>query len=263
MPAVHRVRATSPAAPYGFVWRAALALNALVAAVGLAIKFGGAATTADPHFPTVLGRVANELCYFTIQSNLIVVAVCVALAWRPERLQWIAGAPRLIALVCITVTGIVYYALLASDEHFVGIAKVGDVLAHTVSPVLYVGTWLLLGPRGQLQRRHISQMLAFPMLWIALTMVRGAIIHVYPYDFVDVGVNGYFSVIVTIVGLTAAAAALAAAAVWFDLSRSLDRAVRPLPATLRGGQHLVGGGLQVGDERVDLAVVDSAYRAMQ
>ena len=101
------------------------------------------------------------------------------------------------------------------------------------------------------------------MLWIALTMVRGAIVHVYPYDFVDVGANGYFAVSVTIVGLTAAAAALAAAAVWFDLSRSLDRAVRPLPATLRGGQHLVGGGLQVGDERVDLAVVDSAYRAMQ
>ncbi len=158
----------------------------------------------------------NELCYFTIQSNLIVVAVCVALAWRPDRWRWVAGAPRLVGLVCITVTGIVYYALLAADQHFVGLAKVGDVLAHTASPVLYVGTWLLLGPRGHLRRRHIAQMLVFPAVWIALTLVRGWIIHVYPYDFVDVGANGYLAVIVTIVGLVAAAAALATAAVWFD-----------------------------------------------
>jgi hypothetical protein len=197
-------------------WRAALALNALAAAVALVIKFGEAATTADPQFPSVFGRLANELCYFTIQSNLIVVGVCAALAWRPERWRWVAGAPRLIGLVCITVTGIVYYALLAADEHFVGIAKVGDVLAHTVSPVLYVGTWLLLGPRGHLRRRHVGQMFVFLAMWVALTLVRGGITHVYPYDFVDVGANGYVSVLVTILGLTAVAVALGAAAVWFD-----------------------------------------------
>ena len=37
-------------------WRAALAVNAVVAAVALVIKFAGAATTADPAFPTVFGR---------------------------------------------------------------------------------------------------------------------------------------------------------------------------------------------------------------
>jgi hypothetical protein len=197
-------------------WRAAMALNAVVAAVALAIKFGESATTADPQFPTVFGRVANELCYFTIESNLIVVLVCAALAWRPERWRWVAGAPRLTGLVCITVTGVVYYTLLASDEHFVGIAKVGDVLAHAVSPILFVGTWLLLGPRGELRYRHVGQMFVFVALWISLTLVRGAIVHVYPYDFVDVGANGYVSVIVTILGLSAAAAGLAVAAVWFD-----------------------------------------------
>jgi hypothetical protein len=197
-------------------WRVALALNALVAAVALVIKFAEAATTADPQFASVFGRVANELCYFTIQSNIIVMAVCAALAWRPERWRWVAGAPRLVALVCISVTGIVYYALLASDQHFVGIAKFGDVLAHAVSPLLYVGTWFLLGPRGYLQRRHVVQMLTYPLLWVALTLVRGAIIHIYPYDFVDVAANGYVAVIVTIVALLAAAGGLAAAAVSFD-----------------------------------------------
>ena len=210
-------------------WRIAFAANAVVAAVALAIKIGEAATTTDPQFPTVFGRVANELCYFTIQSNIIVFVVSAALAWRPDGWRRVAGAPRLTALVCITVTAIVYYAILAADEHFVGIAKVGDVLAHTVSPLLCVGTWLVLGPRGELRRRHVGEMLVFPALWIALTLVRGAIIHVYPYDFVDVEANGYLSVIVTIIGLTAAATGIAAAAVWIDRQLSTARS-RPMVA---------------------------------
>lgn len=189
---------------------------ALVAATGLIIKFGEAATTADPQFSSVFGRVANELCYFTIQSNIIVVAVCIALAWRPAQWRRVASVPRLVGLVCITVTCIVYYALLAGDEHFVGIAKVGDVLAHAVSPMLYVGTWLVLGPHGLLRRNHAAQMLVFPVSWIVLTLARGAIIHSYPYDFVDVAANGYVSVLVTIAALTAAAGAMAVGAVSLD-----------------------------------------------
>ena len=220
---------TSTSTPMSLAVRVALGVNALVAATGLAIKFGEAATTADPQFLSLFGRVANELCYCTIQSNIIVVAVCVALAWRPTQWRWVAGVPRLVELVCITVTCIVYYALLAGDEHFVGIAKVGDVLAHAVSPALYVGTWLVLGPRGVLRRRHAAQMLVFPVSWVALSLVRGAIIHNYPYDFVDVAANGYVSVLVTIAMLTAAAGALAVGAV--SLDRRLTKRYSIVPYT--------------------------------
>ena len=237
MSTVRSIPTSRSSAPAATSWRAALALNALVAAVALAIKIGESATTADAQFPTVFGRVANELCYFTIESNLIVLVVCAAVAWQPDRWRWLAGAARLTGLVCITVTGVVYYTLLASDEHFVGIAKVGDVLAHAVSPLLYVGTWLLLGPRDQLRYRHVAQMFVFVGLWVSLTLVRGAIIHVYPYDFVDVGANGYISVIVTILGLSAAAAALAAAAVWFDRRPMTQRLARPVgPAARAAGR---------------------------
>ena len=216
-------------------WRVALGLNAVVAAVGLTIKFAEAATTADPQFPSVFGRVANELCYFTIESNLIVVAVCVALCWRPQRWSWVAGAPRLTGLVCITVTGVVYYAVLAGDQHYVGIAKVGDVLAHFVSPLLYIGTWLV-GSRGLTARGDVGRAMVFPILWVALTLVRGSIIHIYPYGFVDVAANGYVAVIITIVVMLAAAGAMAAAAVWFDRRRragvSLDRAVPAFESAL-------------------------------
>ena len=235
MSTAHAVPATKRIMPVA-TWRIALALNALVAGVALAIKFGEAATTTDPQFSSVFGRVANELCYFTIQSNIIVFVVCAALAWRPERWRSIAGVPRLVGLVCITVTGIVYYALLAGDQHFVGIAKIGDILAHAVSPLLYVGTWLVLGPRGQLKRHHAVPMLVFPVFWVALTLVRGAFIHIYPYDFVDVQANGYIAVVVTIASLTAAAGGLAAAAISFDM-----RTTRPVirPFRTRPASHVV------------------------
>ena len=60
------------------------------------------------------------------------------------------------------------------------------------------------------------RMLSFPLFWVALTLLRGSIIHIYPYDFVDVQANGYIAVIITIVAMTAAAGALAAAAVSYD-----------------------------------------------
>ena len=206
--------------------RRALALNAVVATVALVVKVVDAATTADPRFPTVLGRLANELCYFTIQSNVIVAVVAALLALEPVRWRPFAGGPRLTGLVCITITAIVYYTLLAGDEHFHGIALVGDVLAHAVSPLLFVGTFVVLGPRGALRWGHVAQLLAFPLAWVALTLARGAIIHFYPYDFVDVDTNGYVSVLVTIAGLTAGAVLMAAGAVAFDRRVSRRRPAR-------------------------------------
>jgi hypothetical protein len=129
----------------------------------------------------------------------------------------------------------VYYAVLAGDEHYVGIAKVGDVLAHFVSPLLYIGTWLL-GPRGLLRGRHVGRSLVFPVLWVALTLVRGSIIHIYPYGFVDVAANGYLAVLITIVVMLAAAGAMAAGAVRLDSRHRsgelLDSPVHALEATL-------------------------------
>ena len=197
-------------------WRLALGLNALVVALGLAVKFGEAATSTGTSPAAVIGGLTSELCYFTIQSNIIVLIVSAALAWKPARSSWLAGAPRLAGLVCITITSVVYYSLLAGDEQFTGIARVGDLLAHLVSPLLFVGTWLIAGPRGQLHRHHVAQMLTFPAVWISLILVRGAVFHVYPYDFVDVDANGYVAVLVTIAALSAAAAALAVAALRID-----------------------------------------------
>jgi hypothetical protein len=85
-------------------------------------------------------------------------------------------------------------------------------------------------------RQHVGQALVFPVLWIGLTLARGAIIDIYPYGFVDVAANGYVAVLITIVVMLAAAGAMAAGAVRFDRRRtsaaSLDRPVPAFEATL-------------------------------
>ena len=103
--------------------------------------------------------------------------------WRPLRLA---------ALVGITVTGIVYSTVLAAIHQPNGAAEVTvNTIVHYVVPVLMVAGWLLFGPRPRIDRRAIGWSLLFPVLWLAYTLIRGAIWAWYPYPFVDVTAHGY------------------------------------------------------------------------
>ena len=52
-----------------------------------------------------------------------------------------------------------------------------------------------------------------PVLWLACTLVRGALVSWYPYPFVDVGRHGYAAVLANCVGVAALMLAIAAAMV--------------------------------------------------
>ena len=58
-------------------------------------------------------------------------------------------------------------------------------------PLAYVIYWLALVPKGRLDCRHVRPWLVFPAVYTAASLVRGALIHVYPYPFIDVGALGY------------------------------------------------------------------------
>jgi hypothetical protein len=59
-----------------------------------------------------------------------------------------------------------------------------------------VADWLLDPPQHRLTRRDIVTLLAFPLAWTILTMVRGAIDGWYPYPFLDPANGGYGQVLV-------------------------------------------------------------------
>ncbi len=81
--------------------------------------------------------------------------------------------------------------------------------------------WLMYGPRGQASWRVIRLVLLYPLAYIVFTLVRGRIVHFYPYHFIDVPSLGYGKVAAN--GFWIALLFLAAAAGYRALDRWLGR----------------------------------------
>jgi len=175
------------------------ALTAIVVAFGLVVNVAVAWTNTGGFFTTGPARVFNLFCFFTIQSNLIVGVTCLMLAIEPRRSSTTFDTFRFIGIVAIVITGIVYHAALRGLFDLESWALVGDVVVHTVVPVLAVVTWLAYGPRGRTSRRIMWLSVLFPLAWFAFTLLRGSVTAFYPYPFVDVSRLGYPKVLMNAV----------------------------------------------------------------
>ena len=179
------------------------------------------ATASGSRWGSIPARLFNVFCYFTIESNLTVGVTCLLLAIRLERPSLTFRVFRMIGLVGITITGIVYHVAIARLVEFDGWALVADQLTHTVVPIATVIGWLMYGPRGQASWRVIRLVLLYPLAYIVFTLVRGRIVHFYPYHFIDVPSLGYGKVAAN--GFWIALLFLAAAAGYRALDRWLGR----------------------------------------
>jgi hypothetical protein len=187
---------------------AALAYSGVLLQVGLSVS-------ADANGYGPLGETLHILSFFTMVSNLVVAVVSTMLAIDPSRSgRWFDGL-RLAALVMISVTGIVYWLLLAG-EPTTGLDWVANMLVHSVVPVAAVGSWLLVGPHGRFRGGLLPLMLLIPVAWLVFAMLRGAISGYYPYFFMDVTEVGYAMASLRILGVVAFALIVACAYVGLD-----------------------------------------------
>jgi hypothetical protein len=154
--------------------------------------------------------------YFTIQSNLIGVAAFATLVARPG-----AARPRSVELlragaaVYLTVTFFVVIALLSNVD--VGLQLVWvDAVLHKIFPIIVVADWLLDPPRTRLVPRDIGALIVYPLIWTALTMVRGAVDPAkwYPYPFLNPADGGYGQVLVTAIAITIGFVIISWAIIW-------------------------------------------------
>ncbi len=173
------------------------AVAARVAAVA-AVVAGVLITAIGP------STVSGLLPYFTIQSNVLYAVVALVAAFRPVR-PVLKGA----ATLYITITGVVYHLLLANSAspfwegpiHRSLLHAIGNQLLHTVVPLLAVAIWLLFDEHGTLRWRYAVYWLAYPLGYLAFALLRGLVVHSYPYGFVDPGSLGYGGVALSAVGL--------------------------------------------------------------
>jgi hypothetical protein len=201
------------------------ALLALAALAGVALEVGRALVDGPGDAGTMTERLVRLFSYFTIQSNLLVAVASALLAVRPARTGRVPAVLHLDALLCIAVTGVVYHAVLA--EQSLALTPSGGLanfLLHTVTPVGAWLVWLLVGPRPRFGGSTVAWSLAYPLVWIGYTFVRGSVTGWYPYPFLDVGG----------IGMATAARNTALVAVTFGVLALLVRLLeRVLPATPR------------------------------
>jgi len=168
---------------------------------------------------------ANFLSYFTIQSNLIAVAVFLigAARWRtPTSATW--DLVRGQAVLVMTVTFVVFAVLLGGTDVDVALPWVNSVV-HQVMPIAVIADWLLDPPRSRIAFVTSLRWLVYPLAWTAYTLVRGAATGWYPYPFLDPANGGYGTVALYVVAILVFGAGLSAAIAWIGNALGARRGV--------------------------------------
>ena len=162
--------------------------------------------SAEIYLIVVLGdrfNAANHFSYFTVLSNVFAAIVALLGVFSPVSAQ-IRGA----AVLYMATTGVVYALLLRGVD--VQTPAYANWVLHVIVPILVVVEWLVAPERT----KRAWTWLAFPLVYVAYTLVRGPIVGWYPYPFLDPRPHGYGEVLLTSVFVAVVIAALAYAVSW-------------------------------------------------
>jgi len=168
----------------------------------------------------------NYFSYFTIQSNIVVLAMSLMTVADPERDDLLSQVVRLAAMTAITVTGVVYGSLIGPFVNPTGAELVFTSILHYAVPALTIVGFVFVGPRVELRPAALAFM-AWPLCWLAYTMIRGAVSDPgfvredappssYPYSFIDADVHSTGTVIAYIAGVAVLLVAVASMYIWIS-----------------------------------------------
>lgn len=174
--------------------------------------------------------IARYFGYFTILTNILVaLAFTVPLVQPRSRAGRFFSHPnvRSAIAVYITIVGIAYSLLLRHIWNPQGWQLVADRMLHDVSPILYGVFWFLFVPKATLQWRNLSGWLIYPLAYLVVALIRGAIFKWYPYPFLEVDKLGYPQVLLNVVMLFIGFCVVGAVVI------GIARLIRKVPQTIR------------------------------
>lgn len=174
----------------------ALRATRLVASVAIVIAvFGNLARIASQGNLDLV----NYFSYFTILSN---VAAMVMFGWMGLTGRQAPALPRGAITLYMTITGVVDNILLSGVD--VLTPPWVDLIVHNLGPIVVLADWILDPPPARVGGRTVTRWLAFPIVWLTYTLIRGAATDWYPYPFLDpADVGGYGGVALYVVAITA------------------------------------------------------------
>jgi hypothetical protein len=172
---------------------------------------------------SLLGGLMSFFSYFTVLSNTLVATVLTCeltsreSAARRWFLQpWVSSG----IAVSIVVVGLAYSLLLRHLWHPEGWQWLADELMHDVMPVLFLVYWFCCVPKGFSRLRHIALWVIYPLVYFGYALLRGHLLAVYPYPFIDVAKLGYPQVFLNAGGLLVGFVVIALVVVGLDRFRS-------------------------------------------
>ncbi|HRQ52553.1 MAG TPA: Pr6Pr family membrane protein [Agriterribacter sp.] len=132
--------------------------------------------------------------FFTILSNILVALCFTALAFRPRfgHGNFFSRSGVLSAVtVYIAVVGVIYQLILRPAWDPQGLQMSVDELLHSVMPAYTILFWFLYVPKLTLRWQQVLSWLIFPLCYLIIILLRGAVTGYYPYPFVNVVKLGY------------------------------------------------------------------------
>jgi hypothetical protein len=121
------------------------------------------------------GGLGNFFSYFTVESNLLAIAVLIIGGLvNPQGRSWayLRGAATLFMII----TGIVYAALLANAEVGLKTAWIDDTL-HRYIPLVMLADWIVFAPWPRTSFRSALGWLIAPLAYVAYSLLRGPVAH--------------------------------------------------------------------------------------
>lgn len=186
---------------------------------------------------TLTGRIGNGdsfvgavfflFTFFTVLTNLMMALCYVAAATRsPWLAWWDRSFARGLTAGSIVMVSVYYIFFLSGLESQTGIDQALNIYMHYVAPWLFVLWWVLTPEHGSLRFADIPRMLVYPLIYLVVVLLRGALVHEYPYPILNVDTLGYGQVALGCLGMLVGFVVIYAAVIAIDRWLGRRQAVR-------------------------------------
>jgi len=146
----------------------------------------------------------NFFSFFTVQVNILVFITFVlsALVLASGKQQRWLDILRSVTTVYILVVGIGFAILLSGLENVALTAVPWDnTVLHYIIPVAVLLDFIIDRPKKKISFKTGLLWIAFPILYVLYSLIRGALVGWYPYPFLNPELKGFGAVAVTVAGL--------------------------------------------------------------
>lgn len=150
------------------------------------------ASEANPVAQGLVGALVYYWTFFTHVTNLWLVLTYAAVLSRWRGLSAFAAPISMAsAAAFITLVMIFFHVMLAPTLNMTGWLLWASYMLHYAAPAIYLVYWFVFAPHGSLRWSSLGPILLPGVVYVAWVLLRGAVVHDYPYDILNADKAGY------------------------------------------------------------------------